>query len=126
MTNPYKSVKEFHEAMGQPVGDKPQWLEPERLSFRLKLIREELDELREELIAEVDLANTAKEISDCIYVLAGLAVEMGLDIDAVFEDVHRSNLSKLGPDGKVIFRSDGKVLKPETYSPADPAAVLGL
>jgi predicted HAD superfamily Cof-like phosphohydrolase len=56
-----------------------------------------------------------KEMADLIYVLLGTAVAMGMDIDTAFKRVHRSNMSKLGPDGKPVMRADGKVLKGPEY-----------
>lgn len=123
MTNPYQSVRKFHEAMGQPVGDKPQFLTPERQEFRLTLIDEEYRELLESL-AEGDLVNAFKEMADMIYVIAGMAVEMGGDLDKVFDAVQESNMSKLGDDGKPIFREDGKVLKGPNYKAPDIEEVL--
>ena len=123
MTNPYQSVRKFHEAMGQPVADRPQFLTPERQEFRLTLIDEEYGEFLESL-AEGDLVNAFKEMADMIYVIAGMAVEMGGDLDKVFDAVQESNMSKLGDDGKPIFREDGKVLKGPNYKAPDIKAVL--
>lgn len=122
---PYQKVREFHETYRQPVGDKPALLSPERLVLRLKLIEEEYAEILEGLTAG-DLENVAKELADLIYVVNGMAVEMGIDLDAVVREVHRSNMSKLGADGNPIYREDGKVLKGPNYTEADVAAVLGL
>lgn len=122
---PGESVKRFHKAMGQPVGDEPHFLEGDRLDFRLTLIEEEWGEFLE-AVEDDDLPNAFKELADMVYVIYGLAVEMGGDLDAVFDEVHRSNMTKMDNDGVVKYRDDGKVLKPDNYSPADIKRVLGL
>jgi len=122
---PYEAVKKFHETMGQPVGDKPQFLPGPRLAFRLSLIQEEYKEFID-AVMEQDLANAFKELADLVYVIEGLAVEMGGNLDEVFKEVHRSNMTKIDEKGEVKYREDGKVLKPDTYSPADIERVLGL
>jgi len=64
-------------------------------------------------------------ICDLLYVTYGAAIAMGIDINPFFEEVHRSNMSKLDPvTGRPMYREDGKVLKPSTYSPADLKKVL--
>ncbi len=73
-----------------------------------------------------DLAQIAKEGCDLIYVIAGLFAEYGIDGAAVWAEVQRSNMSKLGADGEPVLREDGKVLKGPGYSEADCARVLGL
>ena len=124
-STPYTKVKEFHETYGQPVGDKPAFLTEDRMALRKRLIEEEYAEFLE-AVEEGDLVNAFKELADLIYVVEGTIVEMGGDGDAVFNEVHRSNMSKLDENGKAIFREDGKVLKGPSYFEADVAAVLGL
>lgn len=124
-STPYTKVKEFHETYGQPVGDKPQFLTEDRMALRKRLIEEEYAEFLE-AVEEGDLVNAFKELADLIYVVEGTIVEMGGDGDAVFNEVHRSNMSKLDENGKAIFREDGKVLKGPYYFEADVASVLGL
>lgn len=123
--DPYNKVREFHEAMGQPVGDKPQFLTEDRFSLRKKLIEEEYQEFLD-AVEEGDLVNAFKELADLIYVVEGTAVEMGGNLSTVFSEVHDSNMSKLDDDGKPIFREDGKVLKGENYREPDIASALGL
>lgn len=125
MRTPYTQVKQFHEAYGQPVGDKPQFLTEDRMALRKRLIEEEYAEFLE-AVEEGDLVNAFKELADLIYVVEGTIVEMGGNGDAVFNEVHRSNMSKLGADGQPIYREDGKVLKGPNYFEADVAEVLGL
>jgi predicted HAD superfamily Cof-like phosphohydrolase len=71
-----------------------------------------------------DLENYAKELADLVYVVYGAAIEHGIDLDAVFKEVHESNMSKAYPDGSVHFREDGKVLKGPHYKAPDIAALL--
>lgn len=121
----YQAVRAFHLTYGQPVGKKPTMLSKGRLALRKRLIEEEYAEFLES-VEEGDLVNAAKELSDLIYVVQGTAVEMGIDLDAVFEAVHESNMSKLDDDGQPIFREDGKVLKGNNYFEPDIKSVLGL
>jgi len=118
----YDAVKAFTVAMGQPVGAD---IEDEDnvylLSMRQNLISEEAQEFHDEFKfycdAPLDKAAITKELADLLYVTYGFAVTFGLPIDEVFERVHRSNMSKLGPDGKPLYRDDGKVLKGPNYQP---------
>ena len=117
----YDAVKAFTEAMGQPVGADIT-KERDLLKMRTKLIEEETKEAVQETLWEdafgvpkVDKLELTKELADLLYVTYGMAVTFGLPIDEVFERVHRSNMSKLGDDGKPIYREDGKVLKGPNY-----------
>jgi len=124
MATPGKAVREFHRTFGMPTPELPGWVE-ERLELRMTLIEEEENEFRE-AVENKDLSNAIKEACDVIYVYAGFLIEMGVDPDVAFDEVHRSNMSKVWEDGTVKFREDGKVLKPPTYSPADIDGVVGL
>lgn len=123
-------TREFHEAFDLPRPDTiPVPPDPEVVRLRLRLIMEEYVEVREELEAllrplSVDetldrFRNLLKELSDLRYVVEGCAVAFGLDIEAAYLEVHRSNMSKLGEDGKPLYREDGKVLKGPNYTEAD-------
>lgn len=117
-------VKEFHEAFGHPVADE---MSNELLTFRYKLMLEELDEVEEAMRGVMidllscgapTLANVAhllKELADLQYVLSGTAVALGMDLEECVRLVHISNMSKLGPDGKPLYREDGKILKGPDY-----------
>jgi len=102
---------------------KPTLVDDKLLELRVKLIDEEATEFRDAAAAR-DLVGMADAIGDLLYVVLGAAVAMGIDSEAVFAEVHRSNMTKLWPDGTVHRREDGKVLKPPTYSPADIKGVL--
>ena len=71
-----------------------------------------------------DLVGIADALADIVYVAYGTALTYGIDLDAVLHEVHRSNMSKLGSDGKPLIREDGKVLKSERYFPPDIESVL--
>jgi predicted HAD superfamily Cof-like phosphohydrolase len=118
----YDAVKAFTLAMGQPVGaDINDEANKGMLTMRQELIAEEVDEIVAEVPylkkIELDKAALTKELADLLYVVYGFAVTFGLPIDEVFERVHRSNMSKLGDDGKPLYRDDGKVLKGPNYQP---------
>ena len=107
-------VREFTEAMGQPVDVAPT---RSLLSLRSKLIYEETTEVLVELESQqLDKAALTNELSDLLYVVYGTAITFGLPLDIVFNRVHQSNMSKL-VDGKPLYREDGKVLKGPNYKP---------
>ena len=115
-------VEEFHDAMGLDPLD---WRNSNHRNFRGLLIEEEFNEVMDELYdyGEEKKQYLAKEMADLIYVLLGTAVAFNIDLNEVFSEVHRSNMSKLGPDGKAIYREDGKVLKGPNYKEADVSFV---
>jgi predicted HAD superfamily Cof-like phosphohydrolase len=119
----YTDVVAWHRAAGVPVADRPTPLPPDRLALRLTLLAEEYRELVEALEAG-DVAGAAKEAADLITVVLGTDAEQGIDSDAVWAAVHASNVAKLGPNGEVRRRADGKILKPDGWTPPDIAAVL--
>ena len=108
-------VKEFMETFGQEVKEYPEWPDRETLDLRLELIQEEVAELIAGA-AQKDFENVTKELVDILYVVYGMGLSMGVDLNICFNEVHRSNMAKL-VDGKVIRREDGKVLKPEGWQP---------
>jgi predicted HAD superfamily Cof-like phosphohydrolase len=113
-------VMEFHRVFGVTI-DAP-WT-PELIKLRLDLLLEELCELEEAMLAG-DRPGTAQESADLEYVLHGTTISLGINLDAAVAEVHRSNMSKLGADGKPIYREDGKVLKGPNYRPPDMTAAL--
>jgi predicted HAD superfamily Cof-like phosphohydrolase len=121
-------VGEFHRAFGVAEPGEPTFPDDEIVTLRWHLMREEHEEVEDAIIdwdeGRQDLAHIAKELADLLVVTYGTARAFGIDIDAVFAEVHRSNMSKLGDDGLPIRRSDGKVLKGPNYSPADIESVL--
>lgn len=120
----FDDVKEFHKAFNLPIGLEPHM--PPRAderSLRIRLIHEEYEEL---LTAHMhhDVIGVADAIGDMIYVLCGMAVVYGIPLNEVYAEIQRSNMAKLGLDGKPIYREDGKVLKPEGWTPPDIEGVM--
>lgn len=111
-------VKEFMTTFGQEVRDKPTLPDVSEMALRYDLIKEELDELYQAM-GEKDIVEIADALTDILYVTYGAGHTFGIDLDKCFEEVQRSNMSKLGEDGKPIYRDDGKVLKGPNYSPPD-------
>lgn len=118
-------VREFHRSFRiADRGTTPQIDVPER-AVRKALLREESQEVID-AIDEGDIAHIAKELADLIYVTYGTAITFGINLDPCLEEVHRSNMDKVWPDGKIHMREDGKILKPETWEPPDLTSALGL
>ncbi|MCC7305180.1 MAG: nucleoside triphosphate pyrophosphohydrolase family protein [Alphaproteobacteria bacterium] len=115
-----EQVKEFHETYGLPVKASPDISDAKTNALRINLLAEELDELKEAL-DEGDVVGVLDALTDLQYVLDGAYLSFGLhDVkDIAFAEVQRSNMSKLGEDGKPIRReSDGKILKgPNFFEP---------
>ncbi len=121
----FELVEDFMEAMGQEVNAIPTWPDDETQRLRLDLIEEELDELHY-AIDNKDMVEIADALGDLLYVVYGAGHSFGIDLDECFKEIHASNMSKLGPDGKPIKREDGKVLKPDTFFAPDLKKVLEL
>jgi predicted HAD superfamily Cof-like phosphohydrolase len=118
------SVAEFHIAFHLPIEFRPQPSVPLELAeLRIELLREEFEEFVDAVRRE-DTVAIADALADVVYVAYGAALTYGIDLDAVLREVHRANMSKLGSDGQPLMRSDGKVLKPITYTPPDVRRVL--
>ncbi len=119
-------VREFHEAFGLCVGETPT-AHPgaSTVTLRHRLMQEENDEYLEAALAG-DLELVADALGDKLYILCGTIIAHGLQhkIADVFNEIHRSNMSKLGADGKPVRRADGKILKGERYFLPDIASVL--
>ena len=113
MTNAERE-KEFMEAFGQEVKGSPELVDHKTAMLRLKLILEEYEEL-EDAQAEGHLVGVADALSDILYVVYGAAHAYGIPIDECFDEVHNSNMSKLGEDGKPIYNKKGKVMKGPKY-----------
>ena len=121
----FELVGDFMEAMDQEVLIYPVFPEEHIQRLRIDLIEEELDELRLG-IDNQDIVEVADALTDLLYVVYGAGQALGIDLDECFQEVHQSNMSKLGQDGRVIKREDGKVLKPDTYFPPDLKSVLSV
>ena len=110
MADEQAMVAAFHRTFDIVVNPFQTVVEERTRELRVRLIQEEFDELKEALAAE-DLSSIAKEMADLLYVVYGTAVSYGIDMDPIFREVHRSNLSKVGG----YKREDGKWVKPATY-----------
>ena len=121
----FQRVKEFMKSFGQEVKSKPEWPNDETMELRIDLIEEELGEFKDAILsADGTLVDVADALSDLLYVVYGAGHSFGIDLDDCFAEVHRSNMSKLGEDGKPIYREDGKVLKGPDFSEPDLTSVL--
>ena len=117
MTN-FTSVKKFMETFGQDVKTKADFPSEKIIKLRYDLIKEELDEF-DKAIKEKNLKDIADSLTDILYVTYGAGHAFGIDLDKCFEEVQRSNMSKLGPDGKPIYNNSGKVMKGPNYFEPD-------
>jgi len=117
-------VLQFCEKFGVAYRTRPTLPSAEELKLRVKLILEEAHEF-DDSAAIGDLVGMADALADLTYVVLQATLVCGIDLDPVFREVHRSNMTKVWEDGTVHRREDGKILKPPTYSPADVARVLG-
>ena len=123
MSNCHRKVLEWHEKFNVPVKTSPAFPGPQRAKLRADLITEESGEFK--AAAESgDLTGMADALADLLYVCYGAAIECGIPLDIVFDEVHRSNMTKVWPDGSIRYREDGKVMKPPTYSPASIRDIL--
>ena len=142
---PQELVRQFHQVYNLPIEsiETPE-CDRERIHMRMSLIAEEYAELTGALYGKQareiiegaqaqalaaddhtrDTVEVADALADLVYVIYGMALECGIDLDAVLHEVQASNLSKLGADGKPIYREDGKVLKGPGFFSPDIAAVL--
>ncbi|WP_223624010.1 nucleoside triphosphate pyrophosphohydrolase family protein [Microbacterium sp. EST19A] len=112
-------VGEFHVAFNLPIASRPRGSIGQELSnLRIELIREEFEEFKQ-AVANEDVVAIADALGDIVYVAYGAAITYGIDLDAVLREIHRANMSKLGPDGSPVLRQDGKVLKGDGYFPPD-------
>jgi len=121
----FELVGDFMESMDQDVLMSPEFPDEYIQKLRIDLIEEELDELHL-AVDNQNMVEVADALTDLLYVVYGAGHAFGIDLDECFAEVHRSNLSKLGTDFKPIKREDGKVLKPDTYSPPDLKTVLAI
>ena len=121
-----EQVQIFHETYGLPVKDAPDISDEKTNRLRVNLLAEEVEELQEALAAG-DMVEVLDALTDIQYVLDGAYLSFGLqDVKmAAFEEVQRSNMSKLGEDGKPIVREeDGKILKGPNYFKPDIAQFI--
>lgn len=120
----FELVGDFMQAFGQDVHDAPSWPDFNTRELRLDLIEEEYREL-ETAIHDKDMIGVADALTDLLYVVYGAGHAFGIDLDVCFNEVHSSNMSKLGEDGTPIYREDGKVLKGPNFFEPNLEYVLG-
>ena len=120
----FELVGDFMEAFGQQVELEPTWPDFNTRELRLDLIQEELDELAQAM-DDRDMVQIADALTDLLYVVYGAGHAFGIDLDECFQEVHSSNMSKLGPNGKPIHREDGKVMKGPGFFEPDLENILG-
>ena len=111
----FEKVKNFMTTYGQEVKESPSFPDESIIKLRLKLIKEELEEL-EQALNDKNLIEVADALTDILYVTYGAGHSFGINLDACFDEVQRSNMSKLNEDGKPIYNEYGKVMKGPNFS----------
>ncbi|ALU75658.1 nucleoside triphosphate pyrophosphohydrolase family protein [Tenacibaculum finnmarkense] len=126
MKDKIKAVQKFHEAFKVNIQNKPTVaITEDRKNLRFELMKEENQEYLE-AAKNNDLVEVADALGDMLYILCGTIIEHGMQdkIEAVFNEIQRSNMSKLDENGKPIYREDGKVLKGSNYFKPNIKAIL--
>jgi len=122
MTN-FEKVKQFMQTFGQEVKTKASFSDEKTNQLRLDLISEELEELKNAMESK-DLLEVADALTDILYVTYGAGHALGIDLDKCFDEVQKSNMSKLGKSGKPIYNESGKVMKGPDYFKPDLSKFL--
>ena len=123
MTN-FEKVGKFMKTFGQEVKSRSSLSSEKINSLRVSLIEEELEELKQ-AISEKNLLEVADALTDLLYVTYGAGHAFGINLDKCFDEVQKSNMSKLGLDGKPIYSDKGKVLKGPKYFKPNLSHFLG-
>ena len=110
----FDHVKKFMQTFGQEVKNKAEFPEDKIVKLRYNLIAEELNELKD-AIETKNLNEVADALTDILYVTYGAGHAFGIDLDKCFDEVQKSNMSKLGSNGKPIYNEFGKVMKGPNY-----------
>ena len=110
----FDKVGTFMKTFGQEVKTKPSLSSDKINKLRIDLIKEELEEPTEAM-QKKDLLEIADALTDILYVTYGAGHAFGINLDACFNEVQNSNMSKLGKDGKPIYNESGKVMKGPNY-----------
>lgn len=128
MQHQLKAVERFHKTFGLNVQTQPkERLDDELIKLRFELMNEENEEYLE-AAQQGNLIEIADALGDMLYILCGTILEHGLQdkIEAVFDEIQRSNMSKLDDNGKPIYRADGKVIKGPQYFKPDLKTILDI
>lgn len=123
---PIKAVTKFHESYGLGIEHTPKANLPKNISeLRFNLMKEENEEYLQAAQDE-DLIEIGDALGDMLYILCGTIIAHGFQdkIESIFDEIQRSNMSKLGADGKPIYRKDGKVMKGPNYFKPDLKKIL--
>lgn len=125
LLNKIMSVHEFHEVFQIGNADSMKLIEEKDYSLRYNLLKEENEEYLE-AAKKGDIIEVADALGDILYIAFGTLLKHGLHhkIDEVFDEIHRSNMSKLDENGQPIFREDGKILKSNLYFKPDIKKIL--
>tara|TARA_B110000879_G_scaffold172486_1_gene224042 strand:- start:169 stop:549 length:381 start_codon:yes stop_codon:yes gene_type:complete len=115
-TTNFEMAGDFMEAYRQDIPLYPTWPESATQNLRMALIDEEVGELRQ-AIKDRNMIEVADALTDILYVVYGAGHAFGIDLDECYNEVHRSNLTKLGEDGRPLKDADGKVMKGPHYEP---------
>ena len=121
----FNKVKAFMNTYGQDIKEKASFPEDSIVQLRVDLIEEELNELKE-AIKNNDIVEVADALTDILYVTYGAGHSFGVNLDKCFDEVQRSNMSKLGEDGNPIYNESGKVMKGPNYSAPDLKKIIEL
>ena len=124
MTN-FLKVKKFMKTFGQEVLESPKFPNKKIIQLRINLIKEELNEL-EEAVENDDLLEVADALTDILYVTYGAGHALGIDLDKCFDEVQKSNMSKLDRYGNPIYNDQGKVMKGPSYFKPDFKKILNI
>jgi predicted HAD superfamily Cof-like phosphohydrolase len=119
MKKQLESVEHFHITFKQENGTEPRLLQENEYVLRHKLMAEETEEYLD-ACKDNDLVEIADALGDQLYILCGTILKHGMQhiIEKVFDEIHSSNMSKVGEDGKAVIREDGKILKgPQYFKP---------
>ena len=123
---PIQAVSEFHKAFGLSIENKPTAnISSDISNLRYNLMKEENEEYLE-ATKKNDLVEIGDALGDMLYILCGTIIAHGFQdkIEEIYDEIQRSNMSKLGSDGKPIYREDGKVLKGPNYFKPDIEEIL--
>ena len=126
MKKSISAVHQFHTAFGLGIQETPVAdLGAKKNQLRFELMKEENEEYLE-AASNNDLVEVADALGDMLYILCGTIIEHGMQhkIEEVFDEIQKSNMSKLGANGKPIYREDGKVLKGPDYFKPDIRSIL--